>query len=912
MPDEADRVISHYRVLEKLGGGGMGVVYKAQDLKLRRLVALKFLPGEFSRDPMAVERFYREAQAASALSHPHICTIYEIDEAEGQHFIAMELLNGHTLQRLITNQAMENERLLEVAIQITDALEAAHTHGIVHRDIKPANIFVSERGEAKVLDFGLAKVARVRRAYAGALDGMTAANTADELLTSPGATVGTVAYMSPEQARGEEVDARSDLFSLGGVIYEMSTGKLPFAGGTSALLFDAILNRAPIPPSRLNAELPAEAERIILKSLEKDRDLRYQSATELKADLKRLRRDSRSSSSSGRMEAAPSAISAAAAKRRKLGWKDWTAIAAVIAVMATAAFVWRQRRAPVLAPESDWQAVTDFSDAVGQPAISADGRMLAFIRGQDPDAFLTPGDLYVKLLPNGDPVQLTHDGSLKFGPAFSPDGSKIAYTDADRVGWTTYVIPVLGGEPKVMLGNAEGLHWIDDQRVLFSEIKSGLHMALVTASQGRTGQRDIYVPPTERGMVHYSALSPEGKRVLITEMGSAAEWLNCRVVPFDGSSAGEQVGPPGGHCMGVTWSPDGRWIYLSVDTGTGFHLWQQRYPGGKPQQVTFGPNQQNGLAMAPDGSALFTAVGMARSSVWVHRGSSRDIEVSSQGNALYPIFSSDGQQLYYLRLIGSVGTVGEGNLAVVDLKTLATESLFPDLRLRDYDLSPDGKRVVLGAIEKDGKPQLWIAELDRRSPPKLVNSPVPLDQPYFAADGEVCFRSLEDGKHFLECAAQDGSGRHKVLSNPIIDITGITGDRNWILTGEPTAVDPSLTRVVAHELRGNGAVAVCDDLCDLYWEGDRKLVYIRFPNSSSPAVVVPTASDSIFPKLPTAGLKSISDALKLPGARAMSEFGTERPGSYSFGRQIEMHLEPDVYAYVKFSQQRNIYRIALK
>ena len=610
------------------------------------------------------------------------------------------------------------------------------------------------------------------------------------------------------------------------------------------------------------------------------------------------------------MEATPSAISIAARKRRELCWKDWTAIAVGFVVVVAATLLWWQRRAPVLAAESEWQAVTDFSDAVGQPAVSPDGRMLVFIRGQDPDAFLTPGDLYVKLLPNGDPVQLTHDGGVKFGPAFSPDGSKIAYTVADKMGWSTYVVPVLGGEPKVMLGNSEGLHWINDQQVLFSEIKSGLHMALVTASEGRTGQRDVYVPPTERGMVHYSALSPEGKRVLITEMGPAGEWLNCRVLPFDGSSAGEQVGPPGRHCMGVAWSEDGRWIYLSVDTGDGFHLWQQRYPGGKPQQVTFGPNQQNGVAMTPDGRALFTASGMARSSVWLHRGNNEDIEVSGQGNALYPIFSSDGQRLYYLRPIGAAQAFGEGNLAVVDLKTLSTETLFPDLRLRDYDLSPDGKRVVLGAIQNDGKPQLWIAEMDRRSPPKLVNSPVPLDQPYFAADGEVCFRSLEDGKHFLECAALDGSGRRKVLSNPIIDISGITGDRNWILTGEPTPEDPYLTHMVAHELRGNGAVTVCDDVCFIYWQRDGKLAYVRFPNTaSSGAAVVPTLSDGIFPKLPPGGLKSISDALKLPGARALA---MGEPGSYSFGRQSEDHLRPDVYAYVKHSQQRNIYRIALK
>jgi DNA-binding winged helix-turn-helix (wHTH) protein/Tol biopolymer transport system component len=550
--------------------------------------------------------------------------------------------------------------------------------------------------------------------------------------------------------------------------------------------------------------------------------------------------------------------------------------------------------------ELTYTQITNFTDSAVSPALSPDGRMLAFFRSNS--WWLTPDQIYVKVLPNGEPFQITHDSRPKYGLAFSPDGSRIAYT-AVTPSWTTFTVPLLSGEPTELLSNAAGLTWLDERRILFSEIGTFPNMGIVTATESRSEYRKIYFPQNKRGMAHLSYASPDRKWALVVEMDPV--WQPCRVIPLDGSSAGRQVGPKG-ECTSAAWSPDGKWMYFGVEVEGSHHLWRQQFPAGEPEQITSGPTEQDGVAVAPDGRSLITSIGIQQTAVWIHdaRG---DRQLSSEGyvpsawtTGLFgaiPTFSRDGKLLFYLK---SESRESAAELWRTHLESDKSEKVLPGFSMREYDVSSDGREVVFSTLPSGKPSQLWLAPLDRSSPPQLIAA-AGEDSPHFGPDGQILFRLSEDNTHYLAQMNRNGSGRSKVVPYPIGNIQYISPDRRWITA---IMITPGGGRggTFAVPIAGGAPRRICPG-CFAIWAPDGKFLYLGVQpesrESSGKTAAIPLRAGEMVPDLPGVGFLTLDGPLTFRGSRLIDVF------------EISPGPAPSIFAHVKTTMHRNLFRIPL-
>jgi serine/threonine protein kinase/Tol biopolymer transport system component len=707
------QTISHYRIVEKLGGGGMGVVYKAEDTELGRFVALKFLPDELSRDPQSLERFRREARAASALNHPNICTIYEISKHGEQSFIAMEFLDGVTLKHAIAGKPLDNETILSLAIEIADGLDAAHSQNIVHRDIKPANIFVTKRGHAKILDFGLAKVATGAHSSPDASANTMTAAVSEAHLTSPGSTLGTISYMSPEQARGKDLDARTDLFSFGAVLYEMATGALPFVGGSSAEIFKAILDTAPLPTVRLNPSVPADLQRIIDKALEKDRNLRYQGAAEMRADLQRLKRDTDSGrsaamASSGIGQSSSPTMAASATKASSA--KRWMIAAGALALAFTAWLAYVQLR-PLPTPSvSGYVAVTH--DSTARDVIGTDGSRLYF------DQFARQGSAIAQVAATGGEIaRVPLPAPTMVLMDVSPDGATLLVSD--WVGQTAFegplwAIPVLGGSPrKLGDANAQAAAYSPDGQMIAYSLDNDLFVSKNDGSNIHklTSLPDVVFDPT---------WSHDAKTIRFRVGGSLLGQGSLYEIAVDGQNLHSLLAGwrnPPSECCG-RWTADGNYFVFRSD-GNIWAIAEKKTWFGKqasqPINLTSGPMSFSSPLPSKDGKKLFVVGTLARGEL-----SRYDVKAGQFSPFLSGIsadsvrFSKDGQWAAY-------SSFPEGTL----WRTKADGSqriqlTYPPLRALLPSWSPDGKQIVFYGFLPGQNAMLYIVSADGGTPREQV------------------------------------------------------------------------------------------------------------------------------------------------------------------------------------------------
>ncbi len=796
------KVIGHYKILSQLGSGGMGVVYEAEDTTLGRRVALKFLPEQYSQNPASLERFLREARSASALNHPNICTIYAAEQYDGTWMIAMELLEGCTLGQLIADGTLNTDRVLDAAIQVSDALDVAHAHGIVHRDIKPANIFVTKKGVVKVLDFGLAKLAVDRHAVAQTI-GATSGDP-DSYLTSPGMAVGTAAYMSPEQARGEELDGRSDLFSFGAVLYEMCTGRVPFEGATSPVIFAGILDRDPIPPQDLSPQMPPKLAEIICKALEKDRDLRYQTAAELRGDFKRLRRDTSGRTPAGGSAAAtaayPSAsisspttshapfpsqpISSAAAtaaapssasvligeaKRHKTGLL--IALAFLVAVIGLGGWaLWSQmHRGPVhrIGQQMSIVRLTNSGKIEGAANISPDGKYVVYELTENGKS-----SLWLRQIVTSSSVKLLPDSNVSYsGTTFSPDGNFVYYTWAPQSepNNALYVVPTLGGTPRKILSNISGPISFSPDGSQFAFIrelpKEGLSTIVIANTADGTINRTLISSKIgDQWFSNYGvSWSADGKLIAtpVLTIGKDGYGEGIGVVDLSGKLT-TLIPKITGQLGRMAWLSDGSGLVYTASTRVGERnrqIFYISYPGAEVSRIT---NDLNGygttsFGVTADNSTIVTIQTAVVSNLWItDANGSNEKQITHDAVIGLQGLSSQGGKIVY----SAEGTDRSGIL-VADENGSAPAQVS---QTRDFvtsaSLSPDGKHVVYMALH-DNKPNLWISDSDGGNPRQLTFGNADLN-PTFGDNQTVYFTHIEGGHFSLDRIPASGGTATRV------------------------------------------------------------------------------------------------------------------------------------------------------